>query len=122
MITGGRIKHHLIRNITRPESTLLFVGYQAAGTLGRLILDGKPKVRIHGQFYPVKMRIEEILGFSAHAGKDDLIRWLDNFKHPPRRIFLTHGEEKPIKSLSDYIRSKKGWKVSTPEYQEEFEL
>jgi len=122
MITGGRIKHHLIRNITRPESTLLFVGYQAAGTLGRLILDGKQEVRIHGQFYPVKMRIEEILGFSAHADKDDLIRWLDNFKLPPQRIFLTHGEEKSIKSLSDYIRSKKGWKVSTPEYQEEFEL
>jgi metallo-beta-lactamase family protein len=122
MITGGRIKHHLIRNITRPESTLLFVGYQAAGTLGRLIQDGKQEVRIHGQFYPVKMRIEEILGFSAHADKDDLIRWLDNFKLPPQQIFLTHGEEKSIKSLSDYIRSKKGWKVSTPEYQEEFEL
>ena len=122
MITGGRIKHHLIRNITRPESTLLFVGYQAAGTLGRLILDGKPEVRIHGQFYPVKMRIEEILGFSAHADKDDLIRWLDNLKHSPRRIFLTHGEEKSIKSLSDYIRSTKGWEVSVPEYQEEFEL
>lgn len=122
MITGGRIKHHLIRNITRPESTLLFVGYQAAGTLGRLILDGKPEVRIHGQFYPVKMKIEEILGFSAHADKNDLIRWLDNFKQPPKRIFLTHGEEKSIMSLSDYLRSRGGWEVSAPEYQEEFEL
>ena len=122
MITGGRIKHHLIRNITRQESTLLFVGYQAFGTLGRLILDGKPEVRIHGQHYPVKMRIEQILGFSAHADKTDLTRWLNHFKHPPKRMFLTHGEEKSILSLSDYIRSKDGWKVSAPKYQEEFQL
>lgn len=122
MITGGRIKHHLMRNITRPESTLLFVGYQAAGTLGRLILDGKKEVRIHGQLYPVRMKIEKILGFSAHADKGDLIRWLDHFEHPPRRVFLTHGEEKSILSLSRYILSKKGWKVTAPEYQEEFQL
>jgi metallo-beta-lactamase family protein len=122
MITGGRIKHHLMRNITRPESTLLFVGYQAAGTLGRLILDGKPEVRIHGQLYPVRMRIEQILGFSAHADKTDLRQWLSHFKSPPQRVFLTHGEEKSILSLSDYIRSKDGWKVSAPKYQEEFQL
>ena len=122
MITGGRIKHHLIRNITRPESTLLFVGYQAAGTLGRLILDGKPEVRIHGQHYTVRMRIEQILGFSAHADRTDLRRWLNHFKSPPQRVFLTHGEEKSILSLSDYIRSKDGWRVSAPKYQEEFQL
>jgi len=122
MITGGRIKHHLIRNITRPESTLLFVGYQAAGTLGRLILDGKPEVRIHGQLYPVRMRVEQILGFSAHADRTDLKRWLNHFKSPPQRVFLTHGEEKSILSLSDTIRSKDGWKVSAPKYQEEFQL
>lgn len=122
MITGGRIKHHLIRNITRRESTLLFVGYQAVGTLGRLILDGKQKVRIHGQHYPVRMKIEQILGFSAHADKSDLIRWLDHFRHPPRRVFLTHGEEKSILSLSRYLRSKRGWEVTAPEYQEEFQL
>jgi len=122
MITGGRIKHHLIRNITRPESTLLFVGYQAAGTLGRLILDGKPEVRIHGQLYPVRMRIEQILGFSAHADRADLTRWLNHFKSPPQRVFLTHGEEKSILSLSGTIRSKDGWKVSAPKYQEEFQL
>ena len=122
MITGGRIKHHLIRNITRRESTLLFVGYQALGTLGRLILDGKKDVRIHGQLYPVRMRIEQILGFSAHADRSDLIRWLEHFKHPPRRVFLTHGEEKSIMSLSRYLRSKEGWEVTAPKYQEEFKL
>jgi metallo-beta-lactamase family protein len=122
MITGGRIKHHLVREITRPESTLLFVGYQAVGTLGRQILDGVSPVRILGQFYPVRIKIEDINGFSAHAGMDDLHRWLNNFKSPPRHIFLTHGEEKPILSLEDYLRSKGGWEVSAPTYMEEQDL
>jgi metallo-beta-lactamase family protein len=119
MITGGRIKHHLVREITRPESTLLFVGYQAVGTLGRQILDGVSPVRILGQLYPVRMKIEDINGFSAHAGMDDLHRWLNSFKSPPRHVFLTHGEEKPILSLEDYLRSKSGWEVSAPTYLEE---
>jgi metallo-beta-lactamase family protein len=68
------------------------------------------------------MRIEQILGFSAHADKNDLRRWINHFKSPPQRVFLTHGEEKSILSLSEYIRSKDGWKVSAPKYQEEFQL
>jgi len=122
MITGGRIKHHLVRNITRPESTLLFVGYQAVGTLGRLVLDGVSPVRILGQSYPVRIKIEKIEGFSAHAGMNDLKRWLDSFTSPPRRVFLTHGEEESISSMANYIRSKDGWQVTAPQYIEEFEI
>jgi len=122
MITGGRIKHHLVREITRPESTLLFVGYQAVGTLGRQILDGVSPVRILGQTYPVRMKIEKIEAFSAHAGMNDLERWLNNFKIPPKHVFLTHGEEEPIQSLENYIRSKDGWEVSAPIYLEEYDL
>jgi metallo-beta-lactamase family protein len=122
MITGGRIKHHLAMNITRPESTLLFVGYQAAGTLGRLIQDGVSPVRIHGQAYPVRIKIDEINAFSGHAGMNDLHRWLDNFKAPPKRIFLTHGEEESILSLENYLQSKGGWEVSAPTYMEEYDL
>jgi metallo-beta-lactamase family protein len=122
MITGGRIKHHLVRNITRPECTLLFVGYQAAGTLGRLIQDGASPVRIHGQYYPVRMRIERIEGFSAHADMDDLVRWLGGFKSPPKRIFLTHGEEESILNLAKYLKTKDGWEVSAPKYLEEYSL
>jgi metallo-beta-lactamase family protein len=122
MITGGRIKHHLVMNISRPESTLLFVGYQAAGTLGRQIQDGASPVRILGQSYPVRMKIESIDGFSAHAGMDDLKRWLNGFKSPPRHVFLTHGEEESISSLADFINSKKGWQVGAPEYMEEHDL
>jgi metallo-beta-lactamase family protein len=122
MITGGRIKHHLVRNITRPESTLLFVGYQAAGTLGRQILDGVSPVRIFGQLYPVRMKIQEIEGFSAHADMNDLERWLSNFKSPPTQVFLTHGEESSIQSLENYLHSKDGWQVSAPAYLEEYNL
>jgi metallo-beta-lactamase family protein len=122
MCTGGRIKHHLVHNISRPESTILFVGYQAHGTLGRLILDGKPEVRIHGETYPVRAKIEQIQGFSAHAGQQDLFRWLDAFQLPPARLFLTHGEKESSHNLSELIRKKKKWKVTTPRYLDEFEL
>jgi metallo-beta-lactamase family protein len=122
MITGGRIKHHLVREITRPESTLLFVGYQAVGTLGRQILDSASPVRILGQSYPVRMRIENIEGLSAYAGMSDLHRWLDNFKSPPKHVFLTHGEERSMLSLENYLHSKGGWEVSAPAYLEEYEL
>ncbi|MGA2783080.1 MAG: MBL fold metallo-hydrolase [Candidatus Bathyarchaeia archaeon] len=121
MITGGRIKHHLVSNITHPESTLLFVGYQAAGTLGRQIMEGNSPVRILGQSYPVRMRIEKIDAFSAHAGMNDLMRWIDSYKSSPTRIFLTHGEDESISRLTDYIHSK-GWEVSVPEYMQQFEL
>jgi metallo-beta-lactamase family protein len=122
MISGGRIKHHLVREITRKESTLLFVGYQAAGTLGRQILEGVSPVRILGQYYPVQMRIENFESLSAHADMNGLHRWLNNFKSPPKHVFLTHGEEKSIKNLENYVRSKLGWKVTAPKYLEEFEL
>ena len=122
MITGGRIKHHLVREITRKESTLLFVGYQAVGTLGRQILDGVSPVRIFGQYYPVQMRIENFESLSAHADMNDLHRWLNNFQSPPTHVFLTHGEEKSIQNLENFVRSKLGWNVTAPNYLEEYEL
>jgi metallo-beta-lactamase family protein len=122
MISGGRIKHHLVREITRKESTLLFVGYQAVGTLGRQILDGSSPVRILGQVYPVQIKIENIEGLSAHAGMSDLHRWLNNFKFPPKHVFLTHGEEGSMLSLENYLHSKGGWEVTAPAYLEEYEL
>ncbi len=122
MCTGGRIKHHLVQNISRPESTILFVGYQAQGTLGRQILDGKSEVRILGKHYPVRAHISQIQGFSAHAGRKDLIRWLDFFRAAPERLFLTHGEKEAGRSLSEYIRSEKGWRIAIPRYSDEWEL
>jgi metallo-beta-lactamase family protein len=122
MMTGGRIKHHLVQNVTRPDCTLLFVGFQAKGTLGRLMYEGKENVRIHGKTYPVNIRRDQILGFSAHADRRGLLRWLDHFEKPPRRLFLTHGEKDSIMSLASTLREREGWEVTAPEYLAKFEL
>jgi metallo-beta-lactamase family protein len=119
MCNGGRIKHHLVSNISRPESTILFVGYQAIGTLGRTIVDGAKQVRILGQNYPVLARIAQIGGFSAHADRDELISWITSLKSAPRRVFIVHGESKAVESFGELLRKKTGWEVSTPEYRTE---
>lgn len=123
MCTGGRIKHHLIQNISRPESTILFVGYQAHGTLGREILDQEsPQVRILGRMWDVKARIERIEGLSAHAGRSDLLRWLEHYRKKPRHVFLTHGDMDAASSLAEAVRGDLGLEVSIPDYREEVEL
>ena len=119
MCTGGRIKHHLVTNILRPESTILFVGYQAVGTLGRQIVDGAEKVRILGQYYPIHARIIQIQGFSAHADRDELFRWLFGLRRAPKHVFVTHGEPETAKSFSNFLREKMGWDTSVPEYRAE---
>jgi metallo-beta-lactamase family protein len=122
MCTGGRIKHHLVRNISRPESTILFVGYQAAGTLGRQIVDGNQEVRILGRQHSVRARIAQISGFSAHADQGELFRWLSRLKKPPRHLFVTHGEPEVAKRFADFLRGKTGWAISVPEYRAEVQL
>ena len=122
MCTGGRIKHHLANNIAHRESTIMFVGYQAIGTLGRRIVNGEKKVRIHGQEYPVKARVVEITGFSAHADRDELFQWLSAIKKPPRKLFVVHGEPESAQHFADFIREKTGWDVAVPVYHEQFTL
>jgi metallo-beta-lactamase family protein len=119
MCTGGRVKHHLVANISRPENTVLFVGYQANGTLGRQILDGVGSVRIFGQYLPVRARIAQINGFSAHADRDELLKWLSGLKSPPRRVFVVHGEPDSAGELSSVIKEKMRWNVSVPVFLEE---
>jgi metallo-beta-lactamase family protein len=116
MCTGGRIKHHLVNNIGRPESTILFIGYQAVGTLGRIILEGKDEVRIMGQKHAVKARIARINGFSAHAGQSELHRWISTLQEAPRHVFVTHGEPEAAQALAGWIKTEKGWSSSTPDY------
>jgi len=119
MCTGGRIKHHLVTNISRPESTILFVGYQARGTLGRQIVDGAREVRILGQVHPVHARIAQLTGFSAHADRDELMRWLSALEKAPRQLFVTHGEPEVADRFSSYVADKMRWKVSIPAYREQ---
>jgi len=122
MCTGGRIKYHLINNITQPECTIMFVGYQAVGTLGRSIVNGAKKVRILGNKYPVKANVVRIHGFSAHADRDELLNWLKELESPPRKVFVVHGETKSAKSFGNYVREKTSWQVAVPGYQDEITL
>jgi metallo-beta-lactamase family protein len=122
MCTGGRIKHHLVRNIWREESTVVFVGYQSHGTLGRHIVDGAKKVRIFGKPRLVGARIERIDGMSAHADKSTLQRWIGHFDPKPKRVFLTHGEEDVALSLADTLRTGLNVDVEVPKYQQVVEL
>lgn len=122
MCTGGRIKHHLARNIARPESTILFVGFQARGTLGRRIMDGIPEVRIFGQTYPVRARIGQIHGLSAHADRPALLEWAGSFRKPLRHLFLTHGDEDVLEGLAAELRKAKRHDVVIPVPGEIFNL
>ncbi len=116
MCTGGRIKHHLVSNITRRESAVVFVGYQAVGTLGRIITDGVKDVRILGQVYRVQAHVEQLTGFSAHADRDELLRWLSGFQAPVRRVFVTHGEPDAAQSFASYVRERRQLETSVPAY------
>jgi metallo-beta-lactamase family protein len=122
MCTAGRIKHHLRNNIERLDATVLFVGHQSHGTLGRQILDGAREVRIHGQSFRVQARIAQIYGFSGHADRSQLLKWVANFKAPPRRLFLTHGEEDVAFEFGRYIEKELRWKVRVPQYNEAADL
>jgi len=122
MVTGGRVKHHIVNNITRPESTILFVGYQAEGTPGRILLDGGEEIRLLGQIHPVKANIEKIDGFSAHADRDGLLEWLSDIRIPPRCVFITHGEEKAATSFAKLLNEKTGWTAKVPQYKDTVKL
>ena len=106
-----------------PETTIVFVGYQAAGTLGRRIQNGEPEVKILGQWIPVRCRIAKIGGFSAHADWQEVLHWLGGSQGPaPRRTFLTHGEPEAANAMAAHIEEKFGWEVEVPTYGERFEL
>ncbi len=122
MCTAGRIKHHLAHNLPRKESTIVFVGYQARGTLGREILKKKSHVRIHGADRQIKARIDQLQGLSAHADQQGLLDWLGHFKSAPKGIFLTHGEADAAEALAKEIKTRWNYKVEVPAYQDEREL
>ncbi len=116
MANGGRIKHHLANNISKPEATVMFVGYQAAGTLGRLILDGVKTVRILGKQYPVNAHITQIPGLSAHADRNELMKWISMLSVNPKHVFITHGEKEAAESFARYLHEQTGFETSVPEY------
>lgn len=122
MCDAGRILHHLRHNLWRPESHVLFVGYQAEGTLGRRLLEGAKVVKIMGEEIGVRAQIHSIGGFSAHADQAGLIDWLQGFQQMPRGIFITHGENSAQKEMAALIRQKLGAEPSIPVWGETYEL
>jgi metallo-beta-lactamase family protein len=122
MVTGGRILHHLVERLPRPENTILFVGYQAEGTRGRAILEGKSEIKIHGRNIPVEAKIENISGYSGHADYNEILAWLMGFNKPPEKTFLVHGEPESSVALKEKIEKQFGWNVVIPEFGQSFEV
>jgi metallo-beta-lactamase family protein len=122
MMTGGRVLHHARRFLPDEKATIVFVGYQAAGTTGRRILDGQREVKVMGQFVPVRCHIERIGGFSAHADWKEVLRWLEGLPSAPRRVFNTHGEPDAAQAMRDHIAEHFGWDVAVPQYGDKVEL
>ena len=122
MCEVGRIKHHLKHNIWNPKSTILFVGYQAPGTLGRTIVDGAKKVKIFGEEFSVKARVEYIEGYSGHADQQWLLNFVYSFIQKPKHIFLVHGEPNAQLVLKDKIIQNVNIPVTIPDFGEKYTL
>lgn len=120
MCEAGRIKHHLKHNLWRRECTILFVGYQAEGTLGRKLVDGARKVHIFGEEVTVNARIEMIDGYSGHADYIGILNWMKNFSSMPKRVFLVHGEEQALFSLAEKINNEFNINPVIPSREESF--
>jgi metallo-beta-lactamase family protein len=122
MLSGGRILHHCRQRLPHPENTLLITGYQAAGTLGRALLDGASRVRIHKGEVPVLAEIRDLKGLSGHADAGEMMRWLSGVRRAPRAIFVTHGEAEAAAALAARVARERGFEVRVPAHGEAFDL
>jgi metallo-beta-lactamase family protein len=122
MATGGRVLYHLAAALPDGRNTVLFVGFQAAGTRGRALCDGATQVKIHGQFVPVAARIERIDSMSAHADANEIMRWVSGFRRPPSMTYLVHGEPAPLDALANRVTAERRWPVHIAKYLERVDL
>lgn len=122
MCEAGRIRHHLKHNLWRKECTILFVGYQAVGTLGRVLIEGVDQVKLFGEPIDVRASIKTLVGLSGHADKNGLIEWVQGFKEKPRRVFVVHGEDSVCKSFTECLMMEYGIKAYAPYSGTEFNL
>ncbi|PIQ84646.1 MAG: MBL fold metallo-hydrolase [Candidatus Omnitrophica bacterium CG11_big_fil_rev_8_21_14_0_20_63_9] len=122
MATGGRILHHLNRRLSDPQTTVLLVGFQAAGTRGRALQDGAATIRMFGQDVPVRARVAVLDGLSAHADRQEFLRWLRGFRTPPQRTYLVHGEPPQAQGLASTIATELGWDVRVAQDGERIDL
>jgi metallo-beta-lactamase family protein len=122
MMTGGRVMHHAMRLLPDENATVVFVGFQAAGTAGRRVQDGEREVRIMKEWIPVRCHVEKVEGFSAHADWKAVLRWLEGLPAAPKTVFTTHGEPDAAEAMAGHIRERFGWNVVVPEYKQTVEL
>jgi metallo-beta-lactamase family protein len=122
MATGGRVLHHIRNYAPERKNTILFAGFQAAGTRGAAMTAGAESVKIHGQYVPIRATVRNLHMLSAHADADEIMTWLRKFKASPRRTFITHGEPAAADALQRRIEEELHWPCSVPEYREEAEL
>lgn len=122
MATGGRVLHHLQAFAPDPRNTVLFAGFQAGGTRGAKMVAGADSIKIHGEYVPVRARVEQIDNLSAHADADEILDWLSHFAAPPRMTFITHGEPEAADALRLRIGEKLGWQCRVPSYLDWVEL
>lgn len=122
MASGGRVVHHLKAFAPNPNNTILFVGFQAAGTRGAAMLDGAESIKIHGEYVPVRADVELISNLSAHADYSEIITWLDAMEKPPKLTFITHGEPAAADAMRLHIEEQLHWAVEVPEYLEKVTL
>ena len=114
MLSGGRVLHHLRRLVQKPKHTIIMAGYQAPGSRGRDLLEGKPTIKIHGKQIPVRAEVRSMGGLSAHADRIELFRWLKSNDKKPDRVYLTHGEPESAFAFAHEIKRELGWEVEVP--------
>ena len=122
MATGGRVLHHIAHYGPDNKNTILLVGYQAMGTRGRLLQDGKQELKIHGQVVKINAEVEKLENMSAHADSNELMSWLRGFKDKPKRLFVVHGEEKSTEAFAERVEKELQWNTMVPEYLQIYQL
>jgi len=122
MLSGGPVLHHAMRVLPNRNATIIFVGYQAAGTNGRRIQDGEREVKIMKQWIPVNCHVERVEGFSAHADWQAVLKWLGGLSKAPRTVFTTHGEPDAAEAMAQHIRERFSWNVVVPQYGQTIDL
>ncbi len=122
MCEAGRIRHHLKHNLWRPECTILFVGYQAVGTLGRSIIEGAKEVRLFGESVEVRAQIKQLVGMSGHADKEGLLEWISAFEEKPKKVFVVHGEDSVCTAFAECLKIEYGQRAYAPYSGTEFDL
>lgn len=122
MCEAGRIRHHLKHNLWRKECTILFVGYQAVGTLGRILIDGAEEVRLFGEHIQVRANIDKIAGLSGHADKNGLLEWVKGFEEKPKKVFVVHGEDTVCEAFAECLKAEHGILAYAPYSGTEYDL